>query len=280
MMKNDLLLPRRFKITKIKNENQHIKTFYLESFDKKIINPNPGNYVMIWLPFAVDKNIKLYSDEKPMSISDIDGNNNIAITVKKVGTFTRELHKYKEGMQLGITGPLGNHFIIKGKKLLFIGGGTGIAPLRFLSKITKQKNLKKYAIIGAKTKNELLLIDDLKKHCNDVVITTDDGTIGKKGFATNYLSELNNSFSFDQIFCCGPEVMMKKVLDFALKNKIDAQFSLERYMYCAKGLCGFCSIDGLRVCKDGPVFDSNTLSKVKDFGKKIRTKEGIVVDLK
>ena len=182
-------------------------------------------------------------------------------------------------MDVGITGPLGNNFEMKGKNILLIGGGTGIAPLRFFAKSVKNENMNLYAIFGAKTKDEILKMDEIKKFCKEIIITTDDGTFGKKGFTTDYLEYMIKKHPIEQILCCGPEIMMKKVLDFCLENNIKGQFSLERYMYCGKGLCGFCSIDGLRVCRDGPVFISETLSKIKDFGKKKRTKEGIMIDI-
>lgn len=276
-MKGNLQIPKRFKIIKIVNENPYVKTFHLKSFEKKISEPKPGNFVMVWLPYSPNNNSKFDSDEKPMSISDYY-RNCIAITVKKIGNFTNEVHKLKVGMELGITGPLGNFFKIKGKKIILVGGGVGIAPLRFLAKSAKN-NHEIYAIFGAKTKSEVLQIKGMEGNFKKILIATDDGTFGKMGFATDFLDEFCKNFEFEEIFCCGPEIMMKKVLDFAIKNEIPAQFSLERYMYCGKGLCGFCCVDNKRVCKDGPIFDSETLSKIKDFGRKRRTKEGILVDL-
>ena len=78
----------------------------------------------------------------------------------------------------------------------------------------------------------------------------------------------------DQIFSCGPEKMMKTVMNFALQKNINAQFSLERFMHCGIGVCGFCSIDGLLVCKEGPIFDSITLKDIKEFGRIKRTSNG------
>lgn len=245
------------KIEKIKNECKDIKTFYFQ--DKEFSKARAGNYVLVFV---------LNKEEIPLSVSDVNGNK-FAITVKKVGETTEEFFKLKKWNFLLMRGLFGNSFKIKGKKILIVAGGIGVAPLNLLAKNLKKAKKEVYAIVGAKTKEELTLLQ-LKKYCKEILITTDDGTFGKKGFATNFLE---NFGKVDMIYSCGPEKMMKKVLEFALKNKIDAEFSLERYMHCGVGLCGLCAIDSYWICSDGTVFSDKQLKNVEEFGKLKRSKD-------
>lgn len=273
--------PILYKITKIIPENKFVKTFWLEPLylTKKIGNSAPGQYLMLWLPDLAKKTNKYNKrvfrilDQIPMSISDRN-REKIAITVKNLGPTTNELHKYSTGRYVGVTGPLGNHFKVLGQKLLLVAGGMGLAPLRFLIKTIKKNNahVSIDLLLGFKNVNELFFINELNKYCDSIHIVTDDGSHGSKGFVTDLLPEVFNSH--DQIFSCGPEKMMKIVLNFSLKNQIPAQFSLERFMHCGIGVCGFCSLDGLLVCNDGPIFDSNILKDLKEFGKIRRTCSG------
>jgi len=109
-----------------------------------------------------------------------------------------------------------------------------------------------------------------------VTYATDDGSFGHKGFCTECLLETLSSQKIDMVYCCGPEVMMKKVLDICREKGIPAEMSLERYMKCGFGVCGSCCLEGTgwRVCRDGPVFTSEQLSKVTGFGREKRDAAG------
>lgn len=238
------------KIKRIKNECKDIKTFYIR--DKEFSKAKAGNYLLVLVP---------NKEEIPLSISDVY-REEFAITVKKVGETTEEMFNLKKGDFLLIRGTFGNSFKIRGKRILIVAGGIGIAPLNFLARKLKEKGKEIYAIIGAKTKEEITLLQ-LKKYCKEVLITTDDGSYGKKGFATDFLEYFGK---VDMVYSCGPEKMMKKVLEFSLKNKINAEFSLERYLYCGVGLCGLCAINSYWVCSDGTVFNSKQLKDIKEFG--------------
>ena len=110
------------------------------------------------------------------------------------------------------------------------------------------------------------------------MISTDDGSKGYKGLASDLAKEEIAKEKFDQVLTCGPEIMMKKLYDIC-KN-IPFQASLERYMKCGFGICGQCCIgEGLRVCKEGPVFDGKTLKKIQDFGIYTRDASGRKIKL-
>ena len=243
------------RIKRIVEHSDIHKTFFL---DIKM-DAMPGQFVMVWIPGI---------DEVPMSLSHIG--EETAITVEKVGEATEAMHRMKEGDKLGVRGPYGRGFEIMGKKALFVAGGTGIAPLLPLIKIYEGE---KHVVLGAKTSKLLLFADDIKKIAN-LHISTDDGSAGIEGFSTDVARMLMEKQEFDVVYVCGPEIMMKKMLDLCIEKGIEMQASLERYMKCGVGICDSCAIDGYHVCKDGPVFSSNVLIKIKDFGEWKRDEAG------
>jgi dihydroorotate dehydrogenase electron transfer subunit len=130
-------------------------------------------------------------------------------------------------------------------------------------------------LLGARTETELLFVDQLDE-CTDVLIATDDGTLGLRGFVTLLMDDLNLG-AYDRIAVCGPEVMMRAVLTKVEEKGIahKTEFSLHRYMKCGVGVCGSCCFDpsGLRVCRDGPVFSGDKLLK-SEFGHYMRDAGG------
>lgn len=245
-------IPLTVTITRIKKETPNIRTFFFEP----PIAFNPGQFVMVWVPGV---------DEIPMALSSVN-----SITVQVVGDATAALAGMSPGDRLGIRGPYGNGFT-KGEKVLAIAGGVGAAPLLSLAKADCVMTL----LLGARTETELLFLDQLDE-CTDVLIATDDGTMGLHGFVTSLMDDLNLA-TYDRIAVCGPEIMMRavlaKVAEKGLAHK--SEFSLHRYMKCGVGVCGSCCIDpsGLRVCRDGPVFPGNLLQK-SEFGHYMRDASG------
>ena len=110
----------------------------------------------------------------------------------------------------------------------------------------------------------------------DLRLCTDDGSHGTKGFTTGLLGELlkNKKNKIKIVYTCGPEVMMKKVFDICNEHKVECEASLERMMKCGYGICGACMCSDKIVCIDGPVFNSEQLSKLGEFGKFARIKTG------
>jgi dihydroorotate dehydrogenase electron transfer subunit len=228
--------------------------------DERCTKAEPGQFLMLWIPGT---------DEIPLSILDARADRTISVAVKKVGEATKALHCMKVGEVVGIRGPFGNHFSIKKGRILMVGGGTGIAPLVFLTKRVKQKTKKLVFLIGAKSRGELLFIDALQQLCNEgnIIATTEDGSYGLKCIATVPLRSLLANEKFDIIYTCGPEQMMKKVFAMAEKHRIPLEASIERLMRCAIGLCGSCVIGKYRVCKDGTVFTGEQLTRMtEEFG--------------
>jgi len=270
MMKMKIL-----EIEDIVEENEIIKSFYFT--DKEISKAEPAQFVMLWVPHVVTGTVDFeIPDQIPMSVSSVEGDT-FSLTVRKYGETTGELFKYRKGDKVGMTGPLGRGFSVSGNCVLCVAGGIGVAPLLLL--VQKLQGKEVHFVLGAKTKSELLFEKKLEELCTSLCITTDDGTCGRKGFACDPVDELCDNYGIDQIYCCGPEIMMHKILEISSKKNVPAQFSLERYMYCGLGLCGHCTLDGYLVCKDGPVFTSEELKSVKDFGAKMVDETGKKVNI-
>ena len=237
-------LPVQVTLTEIKKETPSVTTFFFD----RTFTFEPGQFVMAWVPGV---------DEIPMALSSQN-----SITVQKAGDATEAMFELTEGAALGIRGPFGNGFT-RGEKMLAIAGGVGAAPLLPLTRSDCVMTL----LLGARTEKELLFVDQLDES-TDVLIATDDGTLGQHGFVTDLLKDLNLA-AYDRIAVCGPEPMMRAV--FAAIDQVGAaaktEFSLHRYMKCGVGICGSCCIDpeGLRVCRDGPVFTGEQLKK-SEFG--------------
>ena len=276
---------RTVKVERIINECDGVKTFFfkLKIENNDSIAPKPGQFVMVWVPGV---------DEIPMSISGCDDNGNCAITVKGVGECTNALQNLNIGDYIGVRGPLGNHFQIptnKSKKLLLIGGGIGMAPLKWLSSELIRMNYNFIVIEGAKINKELIFIDNFKLYNQDFSefhFCTDDGSYGVKGIASDVFEDLIKNYSKEElsnliVYSCGPEIMLYRLFQICEKYSIEFYASLERIMRCGCGLCGLCILDplGLLVCKDGPIFSLETLKKIKDFGKHQRDFTGKKIDL-
>ena len=235
-------------VTKNKIESSLTHTIFFD----RIINCNPGQFMMVWLPRL---------GEKPFTLSYPN-----AITIKKVGTFTEHLTKLNPGDKIGLRGPLGRGYPPL-KHPTLIGGGVGIAELRLLALISDSPKF----ILGGQTKKEILYYDEFCK-LGPVSVATNDGSLGIKGLITELLPVKSKSFAI-----CGPEVMMVACKKYLPDDS--TYYAIERYMKCAVGLCGACSCSGWRVCVDGPVFSGKQINKMPDFGYKRRSKSGTWIKL-
>jgi len=256
------MMPINARITRIVDETPSTKTFFLDL----TLDGKPGQFVMVWIRGV---------DEIPMSLSYPD-----AITVQKVGDATSALFKLKEGDSVGIRGPIGNGFTLRGESILLVAGGVGAAPLAPLAEMARDKKIRVKTLLGAKTCNELLFVKRFRS-AGDLQMATDDGSEGHRGPVTELLDGLDLR-EYSQIYSCGPEKMMSGVLNMAKNANIASktQFSLQRYIKCGMGICGTCCIDpsGLRVCVDGPVFSGEALID-SEFGRYARDASGRKMEL-
>lgn len=229
--------------------------------DELCSNASPGQYVMMWVSGV---------DEVPMSLSTINMNGYSSVTVRPVGDATKALCELVKGGRVGVRGPFGNGYSIKGDSPLLVAGGIGVASLTPVAMAFVKQGLLPTLILGAKTESELVFRERLEKILGDrLILATDDGTCGFEGFGSDCALKQMDGESFDHVYTCGPELMMVSVFKEADSRGISVQASLERYIKCAVGLCGSCAIGPYRVCKDGPVFESEQLRLVVDeFGTK------------
>ena len=259
--------PKIVEIKEIITETPTIKTFKFDWDFKTLGKPNPGEFLMIWN----------FKNEKPMSISQIN-DDELTITVKNIGEFTSQLHELEVGDEIGVRGSYGNGFdnSFKGKKIIAIGGGVGMAPVNAIASDLAENN-DVSVISAAQTKDELLFLNSLENLNVKVHPCTDDGSFGFEGFATNCLSDLLEETSYDYAFVCGPEIMMKGIYDILEASAIPGQYSLERYMKCALGVCGQCCVDseGWRICVEGPVFENDKIAQITEFAKYRRDASGV-----
>lgn len=251
------------KVIKIRQENPTFRTYIF----KHELRSKPGQFVMVWLPGV---------DEVPMSVA-WEENGETWIGISKSGDCTSAIFKkIKEGDRLGIRGPFGKSFELKpgSKKILLIGGGFGTPPLLYLAKEATSKGIRTSVILGARTPELILYENEFRALDCDFKGAVD--TPKDPHSAMRVLEEKVAKEKFDQIYTCGPEKMMKRVAEIAETHKIGCQVSLERYMKCGFGICGQCCVDesGLRVCKDGPVFDGKQALGFKEFGKYTRSASG------
>ena len=200
---------------------------------------------------------------RPISINFVDRENNeLWLLVATVGDGTKQLAKLKFGDVLNCVLPLGNGFTPakQGEKVLLVGGGVGVAPLLYMGAEMKRQGIEPTFLLGARTANDLLMLPIFNKY-GRAYVTTEDGSMGEKGFVTNH--SILNQEHFDRISTCGPTPMMKAVARYARQNNVDCEASLENLMACGLGACLCCvekTTEGnLCVCKDGPVFNIKKL---------------------
>ena len=220
----------------------------------------PGQFVEV----RVDDSPSTFL-RRPISINNVDyERNELWLLVAAVGDGTRRLQQLRSGDTLNCVLPLGNSFTLPekpGAKVLLVGGGVGVAPLLYLGRKIKAMGMQPTFLLGARTAKDVLE-KPLFEEVGRVLITTEDGSEGEKGFVTNH--SVLASENFDLISTCGPKPMMMAVARYAYKNGIECEVSLENKMACGVGACLCCvekTVEGNKcVCKDGPVMNIKKLS--------------------
>jgi dihydroorotate dehydrogenase electron transfer subunit len=266
---------RIVKVEEVIDESPTVRTLIFK--DDLCASAKPGQFTMAWMPST---------DELPMSVMISEREGYAALTIRKHGYSSTALYNTSVGRMLGVRGPYGNSFDIAKGRVLLIGGGTGLVPILRLSReLAKRKSKKSdvMLIMGARTKDEVIFEKlakrVLKKVKSKVIVTTEDGSYGFRGLATDAAENAMEKNGFDMVYTCGPERMMKKVLELAASHKIASQASLERIMKCGIGICCSCCIGRYLVCKDGPVMDGNTVLKLPEFGVHARDKSGRMTEM-
>ncbi len=272
--KLDTLVPRVGVITDIRQETPDVKTFRVNAPEGgKLFEHMPGQCAMLYAPGIGEAMFSITSSPTNKEYQEF--------SIKKCGVLTDYLHELQVGDEITVRGPYGNAFPVetdlRGKDLLFVAGGIGLAPLRSVINyvLDNRENYGKVDIIyGSRSADDLVQLKEIKevwmkaKDVN-VYLTIDrpqDGWDGHVGFVPSYLKELELS-SDKTVLVCGPPIMIKFVLaaltDMGF-SKEQAYTTLELRMKCGVGKCGRCNIGSKYVCKDGPVFRCDEVDELPD----------------
>lgn len=211
----------------------------------------PGNFVQMRL---LGGEIFL---RRPFGIADADaGKGTLTFLYRVLGRGTAAFSGLCPGDRVNLLGPLGQGFCRDLEHPLIVGGGMGLSPLLFYA---KSMGKKADVLMGGKHASEMFWTKLFEPYVQEIHVTTDDGSMGTKGFAVSLLPELLETKKYDAVIVCGPEIMMQKAADLSRAAGIPCQVSLEKRMACGLGACLSCSVDAAdgtrkKVCKDGPVF--------------------------
>ena len=271
-MANNTLVPMIGIVTDIRRDTPDIKTFRVNAPEGgKVFDHMPGQCAMLSIPGVGEAMFSITSSPTNKEYQEF--------SIKKCGCLTDWLHAMEVGQQVTIRGPYGKNFPVetdlKGKDLIFIAGGVGLAPLRSVINYVRD-NRENYGhvdvVYGARSADDLLDINEIKEEWAntkdfDVHLTIDneqEGWDGHVGFVPNYVKELG----FDTnktVIVCGPPIMIKFTLAALIElgfEKSQVFTTMELKMKCGVGKCGRCNIGAQYVCKDGPVFRCDQLDEM------------------
>lgn len=270
----DKLIPQTVKVISIRQDTPDVKTFRVVALEgEELFDHMPGQCAMLTVPGVGEAMFSITSSPTNTEFMEF--------SIKKCGCLTNWLHQMDVGQMITIRGPYGNAFPVetelKGKNLLFVAGGIGLAPLRSVINYVRD-NRSNYGsvriVYGSRSKDDLVdyqeIIDEwMTDDGIEVNLTIDnpqDGWDGHVGFVPNFVKELNPSTD-STVLVCGPPVMIKFTLA-GLKElgfeETQVYTTMELRMKCGVGKCGRCNIGDKYVCKDGPVFRYDELSELPD----------------
>lgn len=245
-----------YKILKKQELSQGVKLFELEAM-RIAQKAEPGQFVII----RIDEN----GERIPLTIADFDRERGtLTIIFQEVGATTKLLGALNEGESvLDLVGPLGKKTDIEKKgNIICIGGGIGVAPIYPIARGMKNVGNHVISIMGARSKDILILEEEMNNVSNEVYITTDDGTKGHKGFVTDELKRIIDSgMEISEVIAIGPVVMMRSVAETTRPYGIRTIVSLNPIMVDGTGMCGGCRVtigdESKFACVDGPEFDAH-----------------------
>jgi sulfite reductase subunit B len=269
---NDLYLPRLARLKKIQTLGAKEKVFDFQFLDNRQLGHRPGQFVEVSAPGI---------GEAPISISSSPTRDTVfQLAIRNVGGVTNAIHNSKEGDIVGIRGPFGNGFpldFLKGKDLLFIGGGIGLFPLRSLIQYVIDKRSefgRAIILLGSRSPAERMFVEELEQWSQnpqleflETVDKGDEAWKGNVGVITTLIPKIRISVSKTVAVAVGPPVMYRFVINELKKlNMADENIilSLERRMKCGVGKCGHCQINGVYVCQEGPVFSLAQLRSLRE----------------
>lgn len=221
-------------------------------------NAKAGQFII----FRAEEN----GERVPLTIADVDKSTGaLTIVFMAVGYSTKKLAELNAGDELvDIVGPLGQPTHIKKYgTVVCLAGGYGAAPCYLIAKAFKEAGNKVYMIMGARTKELIFWEDKMENACDELFITTDDGTYGEKGFVTQVLERIMNKEKVDYAIAVGPMPMMRAVANLTKDKGIYTEASMNPIMVDGTGMCGACRVtvggETKFACVDGPDFDAHQI---------------------
>ncbi len=218
----------------------------------------PGQFVQVKVEGSPETFLR-----RPISIHDVNyKKNTLSLLIQIAGKGTAVLSQLKPNDGLNLVYPLGNSFTYPedGEKILLAGGGCGVAPLLFLGRFLRSEGFKPDILLGFRNSKRVIEYERYAE-LGPVYLTTEDGSMGEKGFITGHSVLSHNRY--ERIYCCGPEPMMRAVATYSLGKGIECEVSLENLMACGIGVCLCCVTDTVRghvcTCTEGPVFNVKEL---------------------
>lgn len=239
------------------NEKYYLMEIESEEFVK---DAKPGQFMMV-KPQQYDYLFEPLL-RRPFGICNIIGSR-FQILYILIGKGTNLLSNIKSDTMIQFSAPLGNFFKIQDeKRVAVVGGGVGIAPMLYWSKILKNNNISVDLFYGGKTTDDILLLDEFGKYCDQIFITTEDGSMGYKGVISDIYSE--HITNYEKAYACGPKKMLEVLTSISLSNNSKIDVSLDERMACGMGACLGCliytknihgDIEQKRCCVEGPIFN-------------------------
>jgi dihydroorotate dehydrogenase electron transfer subunit len=233
-----------YSVVKVNENDEVSKGIYKLSVEGEF-NTKPGQFYMI----------KAWNIEpllpRPISVHDVhDGKISFLYQVRGLGT--ENLSRLSKGSTIELLGPLGNGFDtdrFKGR-IALVAGGMGIAPMLHIAKSLKGSQIDLYAGF----RDDAYGTDEMKRYVENIYIATENGSEGTSG----YITEIFNPWEYNLVLCCGPRVMMERVVKMCNESATPVYVSMENHMACGIGACLVCTCKTMngnkRTCKDGPVF--------------------------
>lgn len=253
------MVPRAFRVASRRQETADTFTLAFEPAAAPGLTIGPGQFVMVYV-FGVG--------EVPISVSGIDPDGGVTLTVRAVGAVSQAICASAPGSVLGLRGPCGNRWPIAqaaGSDVVIVAGGIGLAPLRPVVRhaLADRGRYGTVSVLyGARTPAELLYVDETErwKRQAEVAVTVDaadGGWAGQVGVVPKLVGAASFNATTAHAFVCGPEVMMHFTAEALLARGVSAErihISMERHMDCGIGLCGHCQLGPTLICRDGAVY--------------------------
>jgi dihydroorotate dehydrogenase electron transfer subunit len=287
-----ILAPIPLPVMEIDYEAESVVTVWLQVPPELATAYKAGQFFMCWNPYDAEGGMSRtnFNSEKPYSVGDIKidragidettaadegkvGNTLMGFTIKDLGRQSGELTRMSIGDWLAIRGPFGTTFPTpkSGSTLILVSGGIGSTPMHMMAREARNKlgsRVEIHTIMGFRNASEAHYVQRMEGLSDSLTITTDDGTQGISGYPTQPLEKLLKGLDSDNctLLTCGPEPMMKPVLEMAVEAGIDCYAAMERYLPCAIAVCGLCMVGDRLTCRQGPVMAGDWLLQQSDFG--------------